>query len=523
MRTVQKTALLFVMVKNLIEQFYNEAEKARDVIYRAGDPTPLERVQLGSEKFELYLKREDLGPIKAYKWRGGYNAVLNHHKNGGSDVIVAASAGNHAQGVALAARMLGLQAKIFMPLAAPQMKQDAVKHHGGDHVELILSGDNYNAAGDAAKAFVKETGYTYIHPFDDIYTMAGQAMIADEVVKDSNDKPFDYAFLQIGGGGMAGATAAWLKRTWPNIQIIGVEGVEQASMKASVEAGAPVTLEAVDTFCDGTAVTRPGDLTFQVCNQFIDGFITVSNEEVAAAMRALWDSKRLIPEPSGAMGVAGLQQYAKTHEAELKGKKILSVICGANMDFNKLSLVASKAVLSGQRRRYYRISLPEKEGALLNILETCFQDLNVSEFMYGKTHQNHAWQTIAVDGAAIEFDALDACLAHNKLEFSDISQDQDVQYKIINYNPALFHDPVFMNIQFPERKGALRDLLRSISPVANICYFNYAYSGEVVGRALMGFEFSSKENKAKFLEIIKNSIVSFSEVDQATAERILAH
>ena len=328
-----KPAFLFVMIKSVIEQLYEETPKAREEIYRAGDPTPLEQVELNGEDFDLYLKREDLGPIKAYKWRGGFNAVLNHHKNGGSETIVAASAGNHAQGVALAARMLGLHAKIYMPLAAPMMKQKAVQHHGGDNVELILTGDTYNEAGDAAKAYVAETGYTYIHPFDDIYTMAGQAMIADEVIKESGNAPFDYAFLQIGGGGMAGAVAAWLKKHWPNIKIIGVEGTGQASMKASVEAGEPVTLKKVDTFCDGTAVTRPGDITFEVCRQSIDKFMTVSNNDVSNAMRMLWDAKRLIPEPSGAMGVAGVMKYNADHAAEMKGKKILSIICGANMDF----------------------------------------------------------------------------------------------------------------------------------------------------------------------------------------------
>jgi threonine dehydratase len=523
LREHQKPAFLSFMMKAPIDQFYKEAEKARDVIYQAGEPTPLEHVQLENEKYDLFIKREDLGPIKAYKWRGGFNAVYNHHKNGGSDIVVAASAGNHAQGVALAARMLNLQAKIFMPLAAPMMKQKAVQYHGGENVELILEGDNYNAAGDAAKAYVKETGYTYIHPFDDIYTMAGQAMIADEIIK-ASDKPFDYAFLQIGGGGIAGATAAWLKKHWPDIKIIGVEGENQASMKASVEAGKPVTLDKVDTFCDGTAVTRPGDLTFEICAKFIDKFITVNNDEVSVAMRSLWDAKRLIPEPSGAMGVAGLQKYARENPNKLDGKKVLSIICGANMDFSKLSLVARKSGGGSEGyRRYYRIALPEKEGALLDVLNKCFQDVNVSEFMYGKIHESQAWQTIAIDGKDKDFDTLNECLKSHDLQFRDISHDTDIKYKIINYNPALFKDPLFLNIEFPERKGALRDLLRAISTHANICYFNYAYSGEAVGRALMGFEFSDTRNREEFTQILDNTIVSYSELDQDTVERILKH
>lgn len=523
MRVSLKPVFFDVMTNTLIKQFYEEAEKARDVIYQVGNPTPLEPVQLGNENFDLYIKREDLGPIKAYKWRGGFNAVYNHHKNGGSEKIVAASAGNHAQGVALAARMLGLQAKIFMPLAAPLMKQKAVKKHGGNHVELILAGDDYNAAGEAAKACVAETGYTYIHPFDDVYTMAGQAMIADEIIKDT-DTPFDYAFVQIGGGGMAGAIAAWLKKHWPDIKIIGVEGENQASMKTSIEKGEPITLDRVDTFCDGTAVTRPGDITFQICRDFIDDFITVNNNEVSVAMRSLWDAKRLIPEPSGAMGVAGLQKFARENPDVLKGKKILSIICGANMDFSKLSLIARKSGAGSEgERRYYCIHLKETAGALLDLLYHCFQNMNVSEFMYGKIHETEAWQTIAVDGTLKDFEELEKCLSSHNLEFSDISRDTDIKYKIINYNPELFKNPIFMNIEFPERKGALRDLLRAIADHASICYFNYAYSGEVVGRALMGFEFSNTNSRANFKNILDNTIVSYTELSDSVVERILKH
>lgn len=509
-----------------LDQLFAEVPKAKEEIYKIGDKTPLQRISLNGENFELYIKREDLGPINAYKWRGAYNAVLNHHRETGCETIVAASAGNHAQGVALAARKLGIQAKIFMPLAAPLMKQKAVIKHGGDFVELILEGDTYNEAGEAAKKYVSETGYTYIHPFDDIYTMAGQALIADEIIEQIDQQasaPFDYAFLQIGGGGMAGAVSAWLKKHNPNIKIIGVEGVNQASMKTSVEVGEPVTLDTVDTFCDGTAVMRPGNLTFEVCSQTIDEFVTVSNDEVSAAIQQLWNAARLIPEPSGAMGLAGLNKYAQKHEAELNGKKVLCIICGANMDFSKLSLIAGQSAVGAHKRRYYRLALPECEGSLLKILETHFKDLNVSEFMYGKIHENQAWQTIAIDGKPEEFEKLESSIRHAGIEFDDISHSDDIRFKVINYNPALFNLPVFLNIQFPERKGALRDLLRTISSVANICYFNYAYSGEVIGRALMGFEFSSQEKKEEFFKHLDETVVTYKPIDAETEKRILKY
>lgn len=507
-------------MSDLLQRLFDEVPKAKDVVYTIGNETPLEPVDIPAFDFDLFIKREDLGPINAYKWRGGYNAVFNHHKNTGCETIVAASAGNHAQGVALAARKLQIQAKIFMPLAAPLMKQNAVKKHGGEYVELILTGDTYNEAGDAAKAYVVEHGYTYIHPFDDIYTMAGQALIADEVIKQS-DAPFDYVFLQIGGGGMAGAVSAWLKKHWPDIKVIGVEGESQASMATSVAAGTPTTLDEVDTFCDGTAVTRPGDLTFKVCRQNLDEFVTVTNDEVSAAIQQLWNAKRLIPEPSGAMGLAGINVFRKTQAEALKGKRVLSIICGANMDFNKLSIIAGKSADGSSKRHYYRIELPERTGALLEILEKHFGDFNVSAFMYGKIKEDAAWQTIAIDGVPADFEALESSLASDGVVFKDITPDIDIRYKMINYNPALLHEPLFMDIRFPERKGALRDFLRAISGTANICYFNYAYSGEVIGRALMGFEFEDMGQHDAFLRLIENTAVTGKRLDAETQARIL--
>ena len=292
-------------------------------------------------------------------------------------------------------------------------------------------------------------------------------------------------------------------------------------MGTSIQNGSPITLDGVDGFCDGTAVTRPGDLTFQICQHSIDEFITVTNEEVSAVIQQLWEEKRVIPEPSGAMGIAGLNTYRQKNPTTLKGKRVLTILCGANMDFSKLSLIAAKSAIGAEKRRYYRIQLPECEGSLLQILEAHFSGLNVAEFMYGKVSNDEAWQTIAIDGEDADFKKLENSLSAKKITFSDITLDADIRYKVINYNPALFNDPVFLNVQFPERKGALRDFLKLISPVASICYFNYAYSGEVIGRALMGFEFKTPDNKVQFLELIEKSIVTCEEVDCDTAQRML--
>ncbi len=508
------------MTKLPTDQLFEEILRARTRVYRAGQPTPLQDIPAPGD-YRILVKREDLGPINAYKWRGGYNAVSVHHEKTGCGTVVAASAGNHAQGVALAAKKLNLKAKIFMPLSAPMMKQQSVKRHGGEQVEIILIGDTYNEAADAARQFAQEKSLTYIHPFDDIYTMAGQATIADEIML-SGEIP-DIVFLQIGGGGMAGGVACWLKKHHPHIRIIGVEGVDQASMQASIRAGKPVTLDKVDTFCDGTAVTRPGDLTFAVCRQYIDEFITVTNEEVAAAIQKMWEARRVIPEPSGAMGLAGLTQYAQTHAKEVSGKTLLCICCGANMDFEKLALISQKSAIGAHRRRYLRFHIGEKRGGMLDLLDKHFKDLSVSEFLYGKIHETEAWPVIALEADPARMEHLDERLTKEGVEFEDVTLNADVRYKVINYNPALFKNPLLLLVQFPERKGALRDFMRKVSGVANVCYFNYAYSGEAIGRSLMGFEFETPEGRDSFLDSVKDTPVTCHPVDEATAKRILQY
>lgn len=508
------------MTKTIHDQLFEEALRARANVYEAGEATPLQEIPSNGAPYRVFVKREDLGPINAYKWRGAYNAVKNHHLKTGCRTVVAASAGNHAQGVALAARKLGIEAKIFMPLSAPKMKQDSVRRHGGDNVEVILFGDTYNEAAAKAKEYVEDHKLTYIHPFDDIYTMAGQATIADEIIL-SGQGPFDYAFLQIGGGGMAGAVSAWLKKQNPNIKIIGVEGVDQASMGASIKAGKPVTLESVDTFCDGTAVTRPGDLTFEICRTYIDDFMTVTNEEVSAAIQRMWDARRVIPEPSGAMGLAGLTKYASEHADDVQGKKLLCILCGANMDFGKISQIAQRSAIGSHNRKYIRFHIGEEKGGMLGLLDKYFKDINVSEFLYGKIDEKDAWPIIGVEATPQRLDEFEAELKSIGVDCQDVTLDPDIRYRIINYNPALFKDPVLMHIQFPERKGALRDLLRRISGTANICYFNYAYSGEVVGRAIMGFEFENPAQKELFYKALDESVVTCRAVDEAVAARIL--
>ena len=468
---------------------------ARGRVYEVGKPTPLERIESEGDATTVFLKREDLSPMHAYKWRGAFNCMAQLPKD--TSGVVAASAGNHAQGVAIAAaRMNGrIHATIFMPRNTPQMKQDAVHRLGGDAVTIKLIGDRYDQAVEAAKEFADREGQTIVHAFDDLAVMGGQGTIADEIVM-SGEGPFDAAFLQIGGGGMAASVAAWLKRYYPEIVIYGVEGVGQASMAASVEAGEPVSLENVDVFCDGTAVARPGQFTFPICRDLIDQFLTVTNEEVCAAMQYLWERRRVIPEPAGAMGLAGWL----SHRDRLPDhRNVLTIVCGANMDFAQLQRVVRAARIGSSRRRYLRFEIEESPGTLFELLSELRTKANIVEFQYGKTSPNLAAPVIGFDMRDEPFGELAKLWGARGLAFVDVTGEPDIEFRAINYDPSLFSSPLFVQVEFPERAGALADFLEGAADLAaDIVYFNYQFTGERVGRALIGFDFRDAESRNKF-------------------------
>lgn len=504
--------------ESLTRTLRQEILLARHNIYEVGKATPMQEIAL--DDLSLFVKREDISPINAYKWRGAYNRMAQLSRDELERGVVTASAGNHAQGVALAARKLGTQATIFMPLATPRMKQVAVNKHGGEHVEIRLVGDTYDAASAAAHECAREQGKTYIHAYDDIAVMAGQGTLADEIVM-SGKGPFDVAFLQVGGGGLAAATATWLKLNYPNIHIIGVEGEDQASMAAAIEAGKPVPLDKVDIFCDGTAVRQVGNLTYQVCNEVIDEWMSVSNDEVSAAVQFLWETLRCIPEPSGAMGIAAVLQ----RRPELAGKRVLAIVCGANMDFEQLATISRRAAVGAARRRYLRIAIPEVSGAMYRLLESLPDTVSIADFQYGKTHASDAHPVIGFDVDPMQFDVLKKALRDGNFEFSDVTSDTDVGFRMINYEAGLLNHPYFITLEFHERPGALAEFLSAVSPHSNLCYFNYVYTGERVGRALLGFEFDQQKDNTAFtavLESAAHAYRAYERVSDEVMQRILS-
>ncbi len=478
----------------LLTDLRREILLARGRVYEVAGPTPLDEVSF--EGRNLFLKREDLSPTYSYKWRGACNRIaqLDPETTAG---VVAASAGNHAQGVALAAARFRKRfpTRIFMPLNTPQMKQDAVRRLGGAGVEIELVGDRYDDAVAAAKACAEREDYVLVHAFDDLAVIGGQGTIADEIVM-SRKGPFDAVFLQIGGGGMAAGVAAWLKQYYPEIRVYGVEGIEQDSMAAAIREGKPVTLGKVDVFCDGTAVARAGDNTFALCGELIDEYLTVTNEEVCAAMQFLWEQRRIIPEPAGAMGLAGWLSH-RDHLPDWS--RILFVICGANMDFAQFQRVVRAARIGSARRRYLRFEIEEKPGTLFRLLSELRTRANIVEFQYGKVDPERAWPVIGFDSMEESFGELVEAWETRGLTFEDVTGEPDIEFRAIRYDASLLRMPIFLQVEFFERAGALADFLRGASRLSDFIYFNYQYSGERVGRALIGFDFADAEARGKFL------------------------
>ena len=412
-----------------------------------------------------------------------------------------------------------------MPRSTPAVKQESVLKHGGEHVEIMLVGDSYDAASAAAHEFAEQRQLPFVHPYDDLDTMGGQGTLADEIVM-SGEGPFDRVYLQIGGGGLASACACWLHKFWPECRFIGVEGVNQASMMKAVEAGERVTLPYVDVFCDGTAVRRAGEQTFKLCRELIDSFVTVTNDEVCQAIRSLWNSLRVVPEPSGAMGLAALMQ--DWEKGQIKpGEKCLVVLSGANMDFSQLGVVASRAGVrdSHRKMRYLRIPMETKRGQILKYLKSIPEGVLLTDVQYGRISGDIQHPVFGVLGTDEQFAEIDRRLAEKNLKATDVSHDDDVRFRMISCDRVLLSHPTFFVIEFPERPGAFTEFMATVGQYANLCYFNYQYSGESVGRAMVGLEFASLEDRdacrRSAAKLIGTTIQTIQDLPDPVRRRVL--
>ena len=463
----------------------------------------------------VLLKREDQQSVRSFKLRGAYNKMAQltpaQLKNG----VICASAGNHAQGVALSASKLGSLAVIVMPTTTPQLKVDAVRALGGD---VVLWGDSYSDAHQHALALQKQQDLTFVHPFDDPDVIAGQGTIAMEILRQHQGR-LDAVFVAIGGGGLISGVANYIKSVRPEIKVIGVQMTDSDAMMQSVTAKKRVTLPNVGLFADGTAVKLVGEETFRITAELVDGYITVDTDAVCAAIKDVFVDTRSIVEPSGAMAVAAIKQYVATHKT--KGETYVAILCGANMNFDRLRFVAERAEVGEEREALFAVTIPEERGSFRRFCEL-IGDLpsfgggksvapgtrNVTEFNYriSDSKQAHVFVGLTTHGKG-ESAKIAANFGKHGFDTLDLTHDELAKEHIrhmVGGHSALAKEERLMRFVFPERPGALMKFLSLMRPGWNISLFHYRNQGADYGRILVGLQVPANDTAEfdQFLETL---------------------
>jgi threonine dehydratase len=465
--------------------------KAR--VYDVAVESPLEPAPRLSRRLgnQVLLKREDLQPVFSFKLRGAYNRIANLSELAARRGVVCASAGNHAQGVALAARRRGVTAVIVMPETTPHIKVQAVIDLGA---EVVIDGDDYDSACERALQLARERNLVFVHPFDDPDVIAGQGTIAVELLRQSGGE-LDAVFVPVGGGGLLAGIAVYVKYLYPGIKVIGVEPQDAASMHDSLRAGRRVTLERVGIFADGVAVRRVGEETFALCRGHVDEILLLSTDEICAAIQDVFEDTRSIVEPAGALAVAGLKKYVARERC--RGKRLVAINSGANMNFDRLRHVAERADLGGEREALLAVVIPERPGSFLRFCEVLGRR-SVTEFnyRYASSESAQVFAGLALTGGAAEKDALVAALRGAGFTVTDMSDDEmaklHVRYMVGGHARGL-RDEVLYRFEFPERPGALLKFLQAIGSRWNISLFHYRNHGSDHGRVLAGIQVPAAE------------------------------
>ncbi|CAM3712421.1 threonine ammonia-lyase, biosynthetic [Polynucleobacter brandtiae] len=444
---------------------------------------------------QILLKREDNQPVFSFKLRGAYNKMVNLPPEALKRGVIAASAGNHAQGVALAAAKMKCKAVIVMPLTTPSLKVDAVKARGGSWVEVILHGESYSDAFQYSELLEKKRGLTFVHPFDDPDVIAGQGTIALEIFA-QHPAPIDAIFVAIGGGGLIAGIGEYVKAVSPKTKVIGVQSVDSDAMRRSLEANKRIEMKDVGLFSDGTAVKLVGKETFRICKRVVDDIITVDTDEICAAINDVFTDTRSILEPAGALAIAGMKKYVKKHR--LKKKTLVAVACGANMNFSRLRFVAERADVGESREAVFAVTIPEERGSFKRFCEL-LGNRNVTEFNYRIADQSeaHIFIGIATQKAT---DSTEIAKHFRKAKFSTIDLTHDELAKshlrhMVGGRSALAQDELLYRFEFPERPGALMRFLTSMAPNWNISLFHYRNHGADYGRILVGIQVPKNEQK----------------------------
>jgi threonine dehydratase len=456
-------------------------------VYDVARETPLDLAPRLSRRLsnEILLKREDLQPVFSFKLRGAYNKIAHLREEEWARGIITSSAGNHAQGVAFSAKKLGLKATIVMPQTTPQIKVDAVRAMGA---EVVLAGDSYTDASVHCDAMVAETGLTFIHPFDDPLVIAGQGTIGAEILRHSQDR-LSAVFVPVGGGGLISGIAGYIKVLRPDVKIIGVEPYESDAMFRSLEAGRRVRLDHVGIFADGVAVREVGELTFPIVQQTVEEIVRVSNDEICAAIKDVFDDTRTVMEPAGALATAGLKAWVE--RTGVRDQSLVAVLSGANINFDRLRFVAERAEVGEAREALLAVTIPERAGAFREFCAAIGRRV-VTEFNYRLSgrRQAHIFVGIATQSRQ-DGTALAAMLNSGGYETVDLTDNEmaklHVRHMVGGHAPEVKHERL-CRFEFPERPGALTEFLDKLGGRWNISLFHYRNHGADFGRVLAGFE-----------------------------------
>lgn len=480
--------------------YFEKIKNAR--VYDVAEKTPLEYQPILSARLNnrVLLKREDTQPVFSFKLRGAYNKMINLSQQARDRGVIAASAGNHAQGVALAAKKLGCRAVIVMPTTTPQIKVDAVQSRGA---EVVLFGDSYSDAYVHALELEKTKGLTFVHPYDDPDVIAGQGTIAMEILE-QHPEPIDAIFCCVGGGGLIAGIAAYVKAVRPEIKVIGVEAIDADAMTQSLKAGKRISLEQVGLFADGAAVKQVGEHTFKLCQEYVDDMILVDNDAICAAIKDVFEDTRSILEPAGALAVAGLKEYVKRHQ--LSGKTLIGIASGANMNFDRLRFVAERAEIGEKREAILAVTIPEKPGAFKAFCRL-LGNRNITEFnyRYADPKEAHIFVGIAIQNREEATRLVESLQAHG-LPALDLTDNEvakmHLRHLVGGHAPQAEHEEVF-RFEFPEKPGALMQFLDNMGHDWNISLFHYRNHGADFGRVLVGIQVPPSE-RAEFQDFLKH-------------------
>ncbi|HJV87983.1 MAG TPA: threonine ammonia-lyase, biosynthetic [Noviherbaspirillum sp.] len=483
--------------KHMTTNYLQKILNAR--VYDVAIETPLELAPTLSERMgnKIYLKREDIQSVFSFKLRGAYNKMAHLTPAQLKHGVICASAGNHAQGVALSAARLGCRAVIVMPTTTPPVKIDAVKARGG---EAVLFGDSYSDAYNHALTLEKKHKLTFVHPFDDPYVIAGQGTVGMEILR-QHSEPIHAIFCAIGGGGLIAGVAAYVKSVRPDIKVIGVQTTDSDAMARSLKAGRRVTLNDVGLFSDGTAVKLVGEETFRLAKEYVDDVILVDTDEVCAAIKDVFQDTRSILEPAGALAVAGAKAYverAKANKKPIANETLVTVTSGANMNFDRLRFVAEMAEVGESREAVFAVTIPEERGSFKRFCQLV-GPRNVTEFNYRISDEKVAHVFVGIQvSSRDESGKITKNFEKHGFKTIDLTHDELAKLHIrhlVGGKSPLANNELLYRFEFPERPGALMRFLDSMAPNWNISLFHYRNQGGDVGRILVGLQVPKKEMK----------------------------